>query len=233
MKIMLRAIVCALLAGFCAGCQSMPGLSDAAAWFSPAKPDRAARLAALENRIFVLIEEERNKDMPNARPLALDSQLTEVARQRSDKMARANSFTDSSGDSHVSASLLMAKDANFQGLVGENVAAQHFLPGTGIDVEDLAKRFVDGWLASKPHKENLLFADYSRTGVGVAANNDTVYVTQLFSAEIAGSTAANSAAPASAPPSQAVPVANPAAGKDDGGKAPIKRRLKRRHHAHK
>ncbi|MGH8324717.1 MAG: hypothetical protein ACRETD_13115, partial [Steroidobacteraceae bacterium] len=37
---------------------------------------------------------------------------------------------------------------------------------------------------SAPHRENLSFADYNRTGVGAAANGDTVYVTELFATDL-------------------------------------------------
>lgn len=140
-------------------------------------------MPALEQRIAVLISEQRAKTDPKAKPLTVASQLVTIARQRSAEMARANSFAGS-GDPHISATLLMSQDAKFQGLVGENVAAQHYLPDQGVDVETFARRFVDGWVASKPHLDNLSFADYDQTGVGAAVNKDTVYVTQLFTTDL-------------------------------------------------
>ena len=113
--------------------------------------------------------------------------------------------------------MLMDEDANFQGLIGENVAAQHFTPGTGIDVDAFAQRFVESWLASAPHKENLAFADYDRTGVGAAANGDTIYVTQLFTTDLGLGPHKGSA-----PPSQATPVVSPQKGKDDSEKVPLR-----------
>lgn len=140
-------------------------------------------MPALETRIFALVVAERHKIDPKARDLALDPDLIEVARKRSAEMAKTSSFVGN-GDPHVSASLLMAQDAKFQGLVGENVAAQHFTPGQDIDVEAFAKRFVDSWAASKPHLENLSFADYDRSGVGAAVNADTIYVAQIFTTDL-------------------------------------------------
>jgi uncharacterized protein YkwD len=140
-------------------------------------------MPALESRILALVSEERAKAQPKARLLILDPALMAIARERSTEMARANSFAGA-GNPHVSATMLMNKDAKFQGLVGENVAAQHYLPDQGIDVDAFAKRFVDGWTGSKPHLDNLSFADYDRTGVGAAVNKDTVYVTQLFTTDL-------------------------------------------------
>jgi uncharacterized protein YkwD len=172
-RLIARAALCALLGLAVAGCAGL---------FGPSHPDPAARMPALEKRIFALVVETRHKKDPKAHALELDPALTDVARQRSSQMAKANSFVAS--DPHVSASLLMAADAKFQGLVGENVAAQHFTPGQDIDVEAFAKRFVDTWAASKPHLENLSFADYDKSGVGAAANADTIYVAQIFTTDL-------------------------------------------------
>jgi uncharacterized protein YkwD len=199
----LRAACCAALLLFGAGC----------ALFGPPKPDVPAQMPALESRIYALIVEQRRKLDPKAQFLALDPELVAVARQRSVDMALKNSFA--ADDTHASATMLMKEDAKFQGLVGENVAAQHFTPGAGIDIDAVAKNFVDGWLASAPHKENLGFAEYDHTGVGASANADTIYVTQLFATDLG-------LGAHSAPPSQAGPVAPPQEGKDDPQKVPLR-----------
>ena len=80
--------------------------------------------------------------------------------------------------------LLMAEDAKWQGLLGENLAAQHYVKQSGVDVDEFAQRFLDEWMKSQPHRENLAFADYDRTGVGAAVNGDTVYVAQLFATDM-------------------------------------------------
>jgi uncharacterized protein YkwD len=183
--------------------------------FGPSKPDVPAQMPALESRIYALIVDQRRKFDPKTQFLALDPELVAIARKRSAGMALKNSFTGD--DPHASATMLMAEDARFQGLIGENVAAQHFTPGAGIDVEAVAKRFVEGWLASAPHKENLDFADYDRTGVGASANGDTIYVTQLFATNLGLGAHSDSA-----PPSQVEPVASPQEGKDDDQKVPLR-----------
>jgi uncharacterized protein YkwD len=141
-------------------------------------------MPALEQRIAVLIADERSRIDPSAKSLVIDSELSAIARQRASDMAVKNYFAHIAPNGDTSASLLVAEDAHFQGLLGENMAAQHYAPSQGIDVEAFARRFVATWLASAPHKENLSFADYNRTGVGAAVNGDTVYVTQLFSTDL-------------------------------------------------
>jgi uncharacterized protein YkwD len=150
----------------------------------PPPPDPATQMGALESRINQLIDDERVKINPAAQPLALDSELVGIARRRSEDMANRNTFANPGEDTHVSATMLMDKDALFQGLLGENIAAQHYVKQSGIDVETFAKRFVDTWLQSEPHRKNLAFTDYNRTGVGAAVNGDTVYVTQLFATDL-------------------------------------------------
>jgi hypothetical protein len=56
-------------------------------------------------------------------------------------------------------------------------------------------------MKSQPHRENLAFADYDRTGVGAAVNGDTVYVTQLFASNVGGKSDRNPASGATAFPS--------------------------------
>ena len=82
------------------------------------------------------------------------------------------------------ASLLMSEDAKWQGLLGENLAAQHYTKQGGVAVEDFARRFLDEWLKSPPHRDNMAFADYDHAGVGAAVNGDTVYVAVLFSTDM-------------------------------------------------
>ena len=46
------------------------------------------------------------------------------------------------------------------------------------------QRFLDEWMKSDPHRENLAYPAYDRTGVGAAVNGDTVYVAQLFASDM-------------------------------------------------
>ena len=147
-------------------------------------PDPKTQMAALETRIAALIEEQRLKLDPAAKPLALDPELVRIARERAADMASKNYLAHAAPNGDTSATLLMAEDAKFQGLLGENLAAQHYVKQSGVDVEQFAQRFLDEWMKSQPHRENLAFADYDRTGVGAAVNGDTVYVAQLFASDL-------------------------------------------------
>jgi uncharacterized protein YkwD len=186
-------VVCLLVLSACA--------TQVAVQAPPRPPaDPKTLMPALESRIYELVEAERHKLAPSARPLALDSELVGVAREKSADMAARNYFAHAAPDGQTSAGIIMDKDASFQGLLGENIAAQPFFPKYGVDVEVFAHRLVDIWLASPKHRDNLADPAYDRTGVGAAASGDTVYVTELFATELG--------APVS-PPRATPPVAAP------------------------
>jgi uncharacterized protein YkwD len=150
----------------------------------PPLPDPRAAMPALETRIAILVEEQRHKLDPAARPLAIDPELAKVARARAADMAARKYLAHAAPDGSTSASLLMKQDAKWQGLLGENLAAQHYTRQSGVDVDAFAKAFLDEWLKSPPHKENLAYAPYDHAGVGAAVNGDTVYVALLFSTDM-------------------------------------------------
>jgi len=168
------------------------------------RPDPKTQMAALERRIYEVIEQERTTIDPKLKPLALDSELTGVARARSADMAAKHYVAHKAPDGETAATLIMARDASFQGLLAENIAAQHYAKKDGIDVDALAKRFVDTWLASKTQRENLASPDYNHIGVGAGVDSDTVYVMLLFSTDLGLKPPAHAyphAAPAAAAPS--------------------------------
>ena len=99
-------------------------------------------------------------------------------------IAAKNYLAHAAPNGDTAASLLMEADDQFQGLLGENLAAQHYTMQSGVTVDEFAGRFLKTWMDSKPHRDNLAFADYNRTGVGAALNGDTVYVVQLFATDM-------------------------------------------------
>lgn len=162
-------------------------LLAACAEVTPAKPpmpDPAAQMPALENRIAMLVEAERQKIDPKAKSLTIDPELSRIARARAADMAAKNYLAHQGPDGATSASLLMKQDARWQGLLGENLAAQHYTRESGVAVDDFARRFLEEWLKSPPHRDNMAFAAYDHAGVGAAVNGDTVYVALLFSTDM-------------------------------------------------
>jgi uncharacterized protein YkwD len=189
----------------------------------PAPPDPKSQMGALEERIAVLVEDERLKLDPKAKPLARDPELARVARARAADMAAKNYLAHQGPDGATSASVLMKEDAKWQGLLGENLAAQHYTKQGGVTVDDFARRFLDEWLKSPPHRDNMAFANYDHAGVGAAVNGDTVYVAVLFSTDM-GLPPPRPEGPASAVTSWASPAAASAAGRTPPDTSPIRLR---------
>jgi uncharacterized protein YkwD len=200
---MTRSALFLLAALFLSACAEVPTAT-------PVPPDPKTQMLALEARIAALVEEERLKLDPKARPLAVDLELSRVARARAADMAEKNYLAHQGPDGATSASLLMRDDAKWQGLLGENLAAQHYTKQGGVSVEEFAHRFLDEWLKSPPHRDNMAFADYDHAGVGAAVNGDTVYVAVLFSTDM-GLPAPKPEGPASAVTTWASPAAASAA----------------------
>jgi uncharacterized protein YkwD len=174
-----RALAFGFILVVCAGCAG-----NRISTKEPRPVDPKTQMAALEVRIFAIVQDERRRLNPAAKPLSLDSELMGVARRRSEDMAAKSYFAHKSPQGVTSASLIMDEDRDFQGLLGENLAAQHFLVQSGVDIEACARRFVDTWLASPAHRDNLAFAAYDRSAVGAAVGGNTIYVTQLFASDL-------------------------------------------------
>lgn len=141
-------------------------------------------MTALEIRIAILIADERSRIDPNAKPLMIDPELVSIARRRSNDMAEKHYLGHAAPNGETASSILMAEDQRFQGLLGENMAAHHYTAAIGVDVEVFARAFLDTWLKSPTHRQNLAYAEYNRTGIGAAVDGDTVYVTQLFATDL-------------------------------------------------
>jgi uncharacterized protein YkwD len=176
----LRRTLAAGLLLLLAGCATAPPVPKPA----PPPPDPATLMGALEDRIALLIEEERERAEPAAKPLAVDPELTEIARERARDMAAKNYFAHAAPNGDTSATLLAAKDPRFQGLLGENLSAAHYVKQTGVDVNAFARDFVDRWMKSPQHRDNIIMRDYDLAGIGAAVNGDTVYVTALFATDL-------------------------------------------------
>ena len=178
--IMPRQLFPLLTALMLAGCATEAPPPAAA----PLPPDPKTQMSALETRIAILVEEERHKLDPKARSLAFDAELSKVARARASDMAEKNYLAHQGPDGATSATLLMKDDAKWQGLLGENLAAQHYTRQGGVSVDEFAHRFLDEWMKSPPHRDNMAFINYDHAGVGAAVNGDTVYVAVLFSTDL-------------------------------------------------
>ncbi|HJV62761.1 MAG TPA: CAP domain-containing protein [Albitalea sp.] len=111
-------------------------------------------------------------------PTAANRQLGEAARYFAEYMARTDQYGHEADGSRPEQRAL-AKGYTYC-LVSENIAYQ--FSTAGFAGADLARRFVDGWKQSPPHRHNMLEADAVETGVAVAHSTRSghYYAVQMF-----------------------------------------------------
>src|SRR5262245_22769129 len=143
-------------------------------------PSYEPQLAAIKSRLLVLVSEERVK--AGAKSLRLDPQLAAAAQAHSDDMARKRSFDAMNPNGNLAVNLLL-RDPRFGGFVAENSAAQYFSPATGIDADAMARGFLDIWLASPSHRQNVVYRDFDRAGIGIAVNGNAIYASTVFATD--------------------------------------------------
>lgn len=177
MRSLRQALAFAFAAALLAGCAST-------AQMAAVPPDPQTMMPVLEERIYALVVSEREKLDPKAHRLALDAELTGVARTHSQDMAKAHMLGHTTKDGETVATILMDRDKDFQGLLGENLAGDYYSAAAGIDPDAAAARMVKSWIESPSHKEDLTFAQYARAGVGAAIDGKMIYVTVLLAADI-------------------------------------------------
>jgi len=155
----------------------------AAATLGHAQPLRAVDITAQEQSAEMLIAErinaERAQLAPEARALAPNSALAQIARLRSQAMAHGAPFAHEDELGRFAAAELVHKDFGPYGAVGENIMMERDA-SRSFDAEAFARRAVAGWMGSKGHRGNILSRDFDRSGVGVAINGSYVYATQVF-----------------------------------------------------
>ena len=143
-------------------------------------PSYDQQVAVIKARLLVLVEEERAK--AGAKSLRVDPQLAAAAQAHSDDMARKRSFDAMNPDGNFAVNILL-RDPRFGGFVAENSAAQYFSPRAGIDPEAMAQGFLQIWLMSPSHRQNVVYREFDRAGIGVAVTGNTIYAATLFATD--------------------------------------------------
>jgi uncharacterized protein YkwD len=127
---------------------------------------------SFERRAFELVNEERRER--GQQPLVWDAELSRLARQHSENMARRNFFshTDPEG-------LDTADRAAVGGVCGWRAIAENIAYNQGFD--DPVGFAVERWMQSPKHRENILRTAFTHAGIGVSrAADGRVYLTQVF-----------------------------------------------------
>lgn len=111
----------------------------------------------------------------NLTQLSREETLTAVAQNHSRDMADRGFFNHTTPDGIGPAQRVERAGVACQA-VSENIAR---LPRQNHE-RPLAETTVEAWLNSAGHLMNIVAENWSRTGVGIVADEDTVYITQVF-----------------------------------------------------
>jgi uncharacterized protein YkwD len=106
--------------------------------------------------------------------LKVDTQLTNLARARSNDMATKNYFSHTSPTGETAFTLLAGKGISYK-KAGENIGKNTYPDPT------TATTAFETWMGSAGHKANILSKDFTSIGIGAAVNaNGMKYYTQIF-----------------------------------------------------
>jgi uncharacterized protein YkwD len=140
---------------------------------------RAARQPALAQVLPGLVDRanafRRSQGLAAVAP---NRALTQAAGEFAAYMARTGRY------SHEADGRQPAQRAEAQGyawcLVAENIA--FVMSSAGFATDELAERLMQGWINSPGHRRNLLEAEATETGVGIAhsTDSDRYYAVQMF-----------------------------------------------------
>ena len=100
----------------------------------PRRPIRKTQMAALEPAASrPWLKKNASSSIPRPGRWQLDAELSRIALARASDMAAKNYLAHTATGRRHLASLLMKEDATWQGLLGENLAAQHYTKQSGVD----------------------------------------------------------------------------------------------------
>ena len=120
-------------------------------------------------------------------PVAPNAALQAAAQAFADYLARTGAFSHTA-DGHPP--LERAKAAGYKPcFIAENIAMRQVGPESeqGLAAAGLARRIIEGWMASAPHRVNLLTAGATDVGIGIALSGDAV--PKIIAVQVLGSPA--------------------------------------------
>jgi uncharacterized YkwD family protein len=125
----------------------------------------SSAVSAYEQKVVELTNQERAKN--GLKPLALDTELSKVAREKSRDMQSKGYFSHTS-PTYGSPFDMMKKFGISYRSAGENIAMGQRTP----------EEVVKAWMNSSGHRANILNSSYTHIGVGHVATGN--YWTQMF-----------------------------------------------------
>jgi len=125
----------------------------------------STEVSAFEQEVFELTNAERTK--AGLSPLTLDTELSKVARVKSQDMKDNNYFSHTSPTYGSPFDMMKAFGISYTS-AAENIAQGQTTPA----------EVVEAWMNSQGHRENILNPNYTHIGIGHVSDNN--YWTQMF-----------------------------------------------------
>ena len=123
--------------------------------------------SSVEMEIVNLVNIERQKE--GLAPLQYSSELSNVARMKSQDMAQKNYFSHNSPTYGDPFTMMKSFGIKYR-TAGENIAKGY----------SSAQSVMNGWMNSSGHRANILNPSFGKIGVGYVNINGTTYWTQMF-----------------------------------------------------
>ena len=129
----------------------------------------------VEAGVFTLVNEARGEY--GLQPLEREARLEATARYFADYVAASGRF-DHQADGTTAAARVKQRGYDYC-VLSENIAYEY--SSRGFTAGRLARTFVEGWLQSPMHRQNILDGNVTQTGLGVSRNAKNEYfAVQLF-----------------------------------------------------
>ena len=129
------------------------------------KPSTSTEVSAFEQEVLELTNVERTK--AGLAPLTLDTELSKVARIKSQDMKDQNYFSHTSPTYGSPFDMMKTFGISYTS-AAENIAQGQTTP----------EAVVQAWMNSQGHRENILNANYTHIGIGHVSDGN--YWTQMF-----------------------------------------------------
>ncbi|MFG6120447.1 CAP domain-containing protein [Thalassobacillus sp. B23F22_16] len=139
--------------------------NDETARNQPQQPQGDQNINDIQQQVVDLTNQEREKN--GLKPLKVDTEVMEVAQEKSEDMAENDYFSHNSPTYGSPFDMMKDFGVDYQ-RAAENIAAGQQTP----------ESVVEGWMNSPGHRKNILNGQLTHIGVGYDANGD--YWTQMF-----------------------------------------------------
>ncbi len=128
-------------------------------------------LGAWEARVVAEVNEIRSEH--HLPPQLMSAELARIAKLHSEDMARRDFFAHQTPEGHDLEHRILGRNLQYVHLA-ENI-------GRNRGADDPLAKAIEGWMASRPHRKNILTEGFMETGVGIAIDEKGMfYFTQLF-----------------------------------------------------